>query len=282
MNKRIRMAIRIGVLVILAIMIGLGFYNALSVRRCAVSAGKGAPARIALITDLHSCRYGEEEAELIAAIDVEAPDLILLGGDIFDDRLPNDNAVALLAGLAGRYPCYYVTGNHECWAGEARFAEDMALLERYGVVNLGGRLETVMVNGREINLCGLDDPYAFPGTALAEREAGWLAQLEEIAARDRQGRFTILLSHRPEYFERYTALGFDLVLAGHAHGGQWRVPGLLNGLYAPGQGLFPKYAGGVYERNGTTMIVSRGLARESTRLPRLYNRPELVIVELTE
>ena len=92
--------------------------------------------------------------------------------------------------------------------------------------------------------------------------------------------YNIILSHRPDYFDTYTAQDYDLALCGHAHGGQWRIPGILNGLYAPNQGLFPKYAGGLYEEDGTTMIVSRGLARESTRIPRLYNRPELVIIDL--
>ena len=69
-------------------------------------------------------------------------------------------------------------------------------------------------------------------------------------------------------------------MAGHAHGGQWRLPGLINGLLAPNQGLFPKYAGGLYDLNGQTMVVSRGLARESTRIPRFFNRPELVVLEL--
>ena len=71
------------------------------------------------------------------------------------------------------------------------------------------------------------------------------------------------------------------MLCGHAHGGQWRLPGLINGIYAPNQGFLPKYAGGQYQENDTTMIVSRGLARESTRIPRIFNRPELVIIDLT-
>ena len=73
---------------------------------------------------------------------------------------------------------------------------------------------------------------------------------------------------------------FDLVVSGHAHGGQWRLPGLINGIYAPHQGLFPSYAGGRYDLGTTTLIVSRGLARESTPVPRIFNRPELVIVEI--
>ena len=92
--------------------------------------------------------------------------------------------------------------------------------------------------------------------------------------------FNLLLIHAPDNFEDYARLGFDLVLCGHTHGGQWRIPGLLNGIYAPGQGLFPKYAGGLYEKDGTTMIVSRGLAKESTYIPRIFNRPELVIIDI--
>ena len=102
----------------------------------------------------------------------------------------------------------------------------------------------------------------------------------EQAAQDGEA-FSILLTHRPERVEDYVGRGFDLVLAGHAHGGQWRLPGLINGLIAPNQGLFPRYAGGRYALDGdTTMIVSRGLARESTRIPRLFNRPELVVVDI--
>jgi predicted MPP superfamily phosphohydrolase len=96
----------------------------------------------------------------------------------------------------------------------------------------------------------------------------------------KNGHYTILLAHRPEEIERYSAYHFDLVLSGHAHGGQWRLPGIVNGLLAPDQGWFPRYAGGEYLVNGTTLIVSRGLARESTRIPRIFNRPELVVVDL--
>ena len=95
-----------------------------------------------------------------------------------------------------------------------------------------------------------------------------------------QEHFTVLLSHRPELAEMYQKYKFDLVLSGHAHGGQWRIPGILNGLFAPNQGILPRYAGGRYDFEGQTLIVSRGLARESTLAPRIFNRPELVIIEL--
>lgn len=234
------------------------------------------PVRIALVTDLHSCRYGEEQGELIGAVEALKPDLVLMGGDIFDDDLPDRNTELFLAGIAGKYPCYYVTGNHEHWSGEAAFAVKMDILKSCGAHILSGACEEVSVNGQRIMLCGVDDPDAHSGN----KREGFLTQIENVKRLLDEGSYAVLLSHRPEYFDVYAEQGFDLVLSGHAHGGQWRIPLLINGLYAPDQGLFPEYAGGIYTQGDTTMVVSRGLARESTRLPRIFNRPELVLVEL--
>ena len=274
------------ILILLAVLLLLilpGFYNALAIRRYTVEApGIARPVRIALITDLHSCAYGEGQRELLDAIDKETPDLILLGGDIFDDNLPDDNAETFLRSIGGRYPAYYVTGNHEYWSGEAGFARKMAILEECGIVRLSGETDTVEVNGSRIMLCGVDDPDAWrSGEGFAEYTEGcFREQVARTAEQTGDSAYTILLTHRPELLDVYNQYGFDLVLAGHAHGGQWRIPGIVNGLWAPNQGLFPAYVGGRYEQNGTTMIVSRGLARESTWLPRWYNRPELVILDL--
>ena len=273
-------------LLLLAVLLLLtlpGFYNGLAIRRYTVDApGIAHAIRIALITDLHACAYGEGQRELLDAVDKEAPDLILLGGDIFDDDLPDDNAETFLRGIGGRYPIYYVTGNHEYWSGEAGFARKMAILEDCGIVRLSGEAAAVEVNGSRITICGVDDPYAWAvNDGFTERgEGSFWDQAAQAAARAEKGTYTVLLTHRPELMDLYSEYSFDLVLAGHAHGGQWRIPGLLNGLWAPNQGLFPAYAGGRYERNGTVMIVSRGLARESTRVPRWYNRPEVAIIKV--
>ena len=279
-RKRTFLLLLIAVLVIFIL---FGFYNGLVIRRYAIEApGITQPIRIALITDLHSCAYGEGERELLDAVDAEAPDLILLGGDIFDDDLPDDNAEAFLRGIGGRYPVYYVTGNHEYWAGEAGFARKMAILEECGIVRLSGAAAAVEAGGSRITVCGVDDPYAWTSsTGFIEHTKGsFPEQVAQAAEQAADGVYTILLTHRPELLDVYSRYDFDLVLAGHAHGGQWRIPFILNGLWAPNQGLFPAYAGGRYAQNGTAMIVSRGLARESTRVPRWYNRPELVMVEL--
>lgn len=262
------------ILIIITALIAPGLYNKLYIRHYTVESNKITnPIRIALITDLHSCKYGENQIQLIEAVESQNPDLIMMSGDIFDDQIPDINTEYFLKGIAEKYPCYYVTGNHEHWSGSEKFARKMEILEKYNVKILSGTVDTIEINNNTINICGVDDPANRSGI-------GFKAQLKQTDKLSQNGNYTILLSHRPEYFELYTDHNFDLVLSGHAHGGQWRIPGILNGLYAPDQGLFPEYAGGKYQREDTVMIVSRGLARESTSIPRIYNRPELVIIEL--
>lgn len=232
-----------------------------------VSSALTAHVRLALLTDLHSCAYGERQETLLRAVEEQAPDAVILAGDIVDDVLPEENAWTAVSALAEAYPCLYVTGNHEYWSGEAdRICGDM---EALGVLVLRGSAVSLELGGQSLQFCGVDDP-----------DSGQTAQqLAQVGERLGEG-FSILLAHRPEAVYDYVQYPFDLILSGHAHGGQWRIPGLLNGLYAPNQGLFPKYAGGRYDVENTVLIVSRGLARESTSIPRIFNRPELVIVDL--
>lgn len=235
------------------------------------------PVKIALITDLHSCKYGNNQKQLVDAVNKENPDIILLGGDIFDDKIPDKNAEIFIKNVSGKYPCYYVTGNHEYWSN--RIDEILEKLKSYNVKILDGKTETIRIRNQEINLSGIDDPDAEKYTDKGEV---FYSQLEETEKNKNNDLFTVLLAHRPSYVKSYLEYNFDLVLSGHAHGGQWRIPFLLNGLVAPDEGWFPKYAGGQYIFDNGQMIVSRGLARESTRVPRIFNRPELVIVEIIE
>lgn len=231
--------------------------------------------RIALVTDLHGCKYGKNQKNLIDAIEKENPDVVLLGGDIFDDNVPYKNSTITIKQLAEKYPCYYVTGNHEYWSHDVD--NILEIIEECGVNYLSAECKAIEINGQSINICGVDDPdviyYTNDGIAIEE-------QLQTVATEITKESFNILLSHRPELAELYQQYEFDLVLSGHAHGGQWRIPGILNGLYAPNQGIFPEYAGGRYDFEHQTMIVSRGLARESTLAPRIFNRPELVIIDV--
>lgn len=235
------------------------------------------PMRIALVTDLHSCKYGAGQKTLIDAVDKEKPDMILLGGDIFDDEISDDNTKIFLSAIAKKYSCYYVTGNHEYWS--MRVHEMLDWLRAHGIEDIGGKTIQTNVNGNEICLSGLNDPDEARYTGEGD---GMKAELGRAMNERDDKAFTILLTHRPSFVNLYKDAGFDLVLAGHAHGGQWRIPGLLNGVFAPDEGFLPKYAGGFYHfDNGGEMIVSRGLARESTRVPRIFNRPELVIINIS-
>ena len=240
--------------------------------------------RLAVLTDLHSTFYGEQQEELIRALKEQRPDAVLLAGDIADDHVPHDGTKALLEAIGTAYPCFYVTGNHEYWSGEEEAIKEM--IASYGVRVLEGESCFLDVRGELLQICGVDDPDGFgqrgryePG-AMAE----WENQLMRCRLELDEKYYSILMTHRPEPISYYTHTpedklpGFDLVAAGHAHGGQVRIPGILNGLLAPNQGWFPQYAGGRYELGDTVMIVSRGLCRNF--LPRVFNRPELVIVVL--
>ena len=235
-----------------------------------------APVRIVLITDLHSCSYGKGQRELIDAIHAQKPDIILLGGDICDDKLPHRNTELVLRAIADKYPCYYVTGNHEYWSREIE--KILKIFESYNVPVLEGSFDTIDVRGQKLNICGISDPDILKYT---DKNYSITEQLKDAAVASENGNYSILLAHRPELIDSYLNYDFDLILAGHAHGGQWRLPGIINGLFAPNQGFFPRYAGGKYRFYDSYMIVSRGLARESTRIPRIFNRPELVVIDLS-
>lgn len=273
-NKKHILIATITIIIVLAL---LAFDVRLKIVQYTITSEKiKKPMRIALITDLHSCKYGAGQKTLIDAVDKEKPDMILLGGDIFDDEIPDDNTKIFLSAIVKKYPCYYVTGNHEYWS--MRVSEMLDWLRAHGIEDIGGKTIQTNVNGNEIGLSGLNDPDEARYTGEGD---GMKAELGRAMNERDDTAFTMLLTHRPSFVNLYKDAGFDLVLAGHAHGGQWRIPGVLNGVFAPDEGFFPKYAGGFYHfDNGGEMIVSRGLARESTRVPRIFNRPELVIIDL--
>ncbi len=255
-------------LLALIVLAAIGLDQRLIIRRYTLETDKlDAPVQLAVVTDYHGCNYDDGLIPAIAALE---PDAVLLVGDIFDDDMPWGRSEALVRSLAARYPCYYVTGNHEYWSG--RVDEICRIISDAGGTILNANHIQFTVRGQTLNICGIPDPDSLVDTTAA---------LSSAVADIPRDAYTILLAHRPELIETYAATdAFDLVVSGHAHGGQVRIPFLLNGLFAPNQGLFPKYAGGLYDVDGTTMIVSRGLARESTQFPRIFNRPELVLVTI--
>ena len=152
----------------------------------------GSPVRFALVTDLHSCYYGKDQTQLIRMIEKEKPDAILLSGDIFDDRLGQKNARIFIEGVADRYPCFYVTGNHEFWSKKED--EMKEFLASKGVTVLEENARNISINGNDIDICGVDDP-----TYMTESE--WEERLDGADKESNPGNYRILLSHRPEKVE---------------------------------------------------------------------------------
>lgn len=236
-----------------------------------------APVRIVFISDLHNSLYGEKQKELISAVDKAKPDIVVLGGDAADktqDYSP-DNAYVLAEYLGNKYPCYYSMGNHEYARGDSELIKER--FAQYGIKILEGNGEIIEVNNQKIEICGI-----FGADSYLEIDGDMVTELELVTAEKDTEHYRVLLLHFPEDAERCLGGNFDLILAGHAHGGQWRIPGVLDGVYSPGQGFFPKYTSGIYQLSDTKMLVSRGLWKPSTPIavPRVFNRPEFVIADI--
>lgn len=260
------------VLAILVVLTLIALDERLTLRTYTVASPKlTAEVRLAVVTDFHSSDNADDVVVMVASC---APDAVLMVGDMFDDDIanrPTERTLSLMRQLSAQYPCYYVSGNHEAWTGEMDALYQQT--EEAGVTVLRMSSGVLTVRGQRIALCGIPDPYEMVFSGAPDTEEQLRQALEDVDSAD----FTVLLAHRPELLAKYAQFPLDLVVSGHAHGGQVRIPGVLNGLYAPNQGWFPKLAGGAYTQDGTTLIVSRGLAVR-TRLPRIFNRPEVVLV----
>ena len=230
--------------------------------------------RIAQVSDLHNAEFGEGNQRLLNMLREAEPDMIAITGDLIDSRKTNVAIALAFAKEAVKIaPCYYVSGNHEARVSE--YQDLKTGLETAGVTVLDDAQVKIDASGKSITVIGVNDP-SFSADYLTGDAAVIDQKLTELAAED--AGFTILLSHRPELFNTYVSHDMDLVLSGHAHGGQFRLP-LIGGLVAPNQGLFPKYDAGLYSEGDTNMIVSRGLG--NSILPfRFNNRPEVVLIEL--
>ena len=250
------------------------------VSTAAISSSRIPPAfsgfRIAQVSDLHNAEFGKDNSTLLRMLSESGPDIIVITGDLVDStHIDIDTALSFAKEAVQIAPVYYVTGNHE-----ARLTEYGRLrtgLETAGVTVLEDKTVWLERDGGKIMLIGLSDPdFTVKGDMFGEVPSMAGTKLESLAGSEVS--YTILLSHRPELFETYAGCGIGLVLSGHAHGGQFRLP-LIGGLIAPNQGLFPKFDAGLYTDGSTDMVVSRGIGNSIIPF-RFNNRPEIVLVEL--
>ena len=244
-------------------------------------AGGGVPMsfqgfRVVQISDLHNAQFGAGQSSLLGAVKAASPDLIAVTGDLIDSRRTDvEKAMDLIAGAVSIAPVYYVTGNHEARTDQYAVLEKR--MEEAGVSILKNEGVTIRRGGDSVRRLGLEDPRFVSQDETNVENAALLDGKLKAMLRT-SGGYTVLFSHRPELFDVYAANGIDLVLCGHAHGGQIRISG-LGKLFAPNQGFFLKYSEGVYEKNRTKMVVSRGLGN-SIAPARINNRPELVVITL--
>lgn len=223
---------------------------------------------IVQLSDLQDKCFGTDQAPLVKEVAALKPDLILLTGDMVDYNKFNEfnlaTTLTLMRGVTQIAPCYFTTGNHETAFSNEKLQEILDDFAACGVRVLLDEYTWIERDDGRFCLFGLGDHLK-----LSETWAEAVPQEDGLC---------LMLAHRPERIEQYTQGNVDLIFSGHAHGGQVRLP-LIGGLYAPEQGWFPKLTAGMHEKNGVTMVISRGLG--NSEFPqRLFNRPEIVQVTL--
>lgn len=226
--------------------------------------------KIVQLSDLHGAEFGEDGMGLVEKVEELEPDIIALTGDFVTDEGDLAAVEKLAARLTELCPVYFVSGNHEFGSGLAVKVRN--ILERAGVKYLSNEYLTISRGEDEILLGGVEDPLAYADMLSPDE----LAQKMNDAAPD---AFKILLGHRNYWMTEYPELPVDLIFCGHAHGGLIRIPG-VGGLIGTDRRLFPDFDAGEYNNGRYTLIVSRGLGN-SVPIPRIFNRPEIVCVELS-
>ena len=217
--------------------------------------------RIVQVSDLHGKSFGKNNIKLIEKVIEERPDFIAVTGDIIHRYTEKNKKVALrlISSLSEIAPVLYIAGNHELRNKGYRFF-------RRDLMEAGAHV----LDDCPLNICDL---------TVVGLKCSSLKNDKIFAVTPKEEGAKILLAHMPQFIDKYAEAGYDLVLSGHAHGGQWRIPFTHQGIYAPGQGLFPKYTEGVHTVGKTRLVISRGLGNSEFPL-RIFNRPELITINL--
>lgn len=233
--------------------------------------------RIVQISDLHNAEFGENNEKLLLMLKQADADIIAITGDMIDSRNTDiDVAISFAQKAVNIAPVYYVNGNHESRVlGE--YEKLKQGLTDAGVNILENSSADITIGDEAITLIGINDPTFRMDIVDDTMEQNIAHQLVNVIPDN--DNYKVLLAHRPEYFDVYAGK-VDLVLSGHAHGGQFRIP-FIGGLVAPGQGFFPEYYEGSHIKENTEMIVSRGIGNSIIPF-RINNKPEIIVAELTK
>lgn len=225
------------------------------------------PLRFCVLADLHCRRYGEKQSQIKEIVDNMKPDAIIIPGDLFDVDRDYEISFELIEALK-EYPIYFTSGNHDVYLKD----EIDGLRER--LTNMGVH---VLEDKKEYFHKGTDTIEIY---GMKDHGRKVVMKGTELKNMFQSQYYRVLISHRPEYTDFYKFVDCDLIICGHAHGGQFRIPFINKGLYAPQQGFLPKYVEGVHKMNKSKLIISRGLASGDPHIPRLFNNPEIVFITL--
>ncbi len=233
--------------------------------------------RIMFLSDLHEAEFGKNQTILLEKVKNSEPDIIVVGGDIFSALPENFEKIeCLFKQLSKLAPTYYTPGNHE--SHEGAYYEMLKVISDIDIKILFNQSQTISIGEQSIDIFGLRDPGFAPDIKINKPRDIAKRELAKLIP-EKPEKFSVLVSHRPDYIEFYGESGVDVVLTGHAHGGQIRLP-FLGAVIAPGQGLFPKLTQGVHYSDETAVVISRGLGVSELLPLRTFNRPELVLVVL--
>ena len=233
--------------------------------------------RIAQVSDLHNAEFDKYNSTVLQPIFLSRPNIIVITGDMIDSRNTDvDVALSFAQKAVNIAPVYYINGNHESRVPEEYEELKKGLIEA-GITVLENESVDITVGEDTITLIGINDPGFRMELVDDTMEQNVAHQLMKVIPDN--DNYKVILAHRPEYFDVYAG-NVDLVLSGHAHGGQFRIP-LVGGLVAPGQGFFPEYYEGSYIKDNTEMIVSRGVGNSIIPF-RINNKPEIIVAEFTK
>lgn len=274
-HKKRRIRIILLILILLVAFVGIDLYrsnNCIKFTDCTLESEKiQTPVRIGIISDLHGKVFGNSNDVLLNKIKNKKPQIILAVGDMIPvDGTEEDDIKKLsdfLKSLGDIAPVYYSIGNHERF--NARLSDIKSAIADAGATLLENEYRDINVGNCTIRLGGISYYRSWDEDANA--------YLEDFC---NTNTYKILMCHHPEFYqwgiENYP---IDLTVSGHTHGGMIKLP-IIGPLYAPEQGWFPEFGAGLYKEENGTLAVTTGLGSSPDYLPRLFNRPEIMIIDL--
>lgn len=258
--------------------------NGLVITKININCSLREKIRVVQLSDLHSKEFGKNNYNLFKKVIEQKPDIIFATGDMVDSSAENlDGIIRFLSDLNKNIPVFYIPGNNEVRCDRLEEIINKLTCEKVRILN--NEILSININSNKINILGLVEQKNCENNFFVSKVKdtySYKKDKEIFNELANKSGLKIVLSHYPENFaavgdKSYCKYNFNIMFSGHAHGGQFILP-FVGGMFAPGQGIFPKYYGGLYG-NKNKLVVSRGLGNSGFPL-RIFNRPDIVVVDI--